>query len=194
MSNNLITWKKKYGSVYAITIENYLIYYRTLTAWELQSVLDLKKSNKTELDIDAAIVSLGVLSSTPSFSRPGSVTSLAQEIWSKSSLTEDSISSTKEVVREWAKEAVTTNFNIALSTLLCKVLPSIDLVNLLSMPTSKLMRIAALVESITDINILDSGSSSSKVQLPVKEGYNVSQAQVQQVTSALDKALNKLKK
>lgn len=194
MNNDLIKWKKRYGSVYVITVEDYPIYYRTLTAWELQSILDLKKNNRTQLDIDEAITQLATLSNVPGFTRPGSLTSLAQEIWSKSSLTDENIVSAKEVAREWAIEAVNSNFNIALSSILCKVLPSLDLVNLLTMPTSKLIRIAALVENITDIKILDAGSSSGKTQLPVKEGYGIDNAQAQQVNDALSRALTKLKK
>ena len=192
MKDDIIKWKEQYGPIYIVYIENFPIYYRTLSAWEIQSILDLK-AKKTQVDIDKTVAQLGILSAIPDFKRPGSLTGLSQEIWTKSSLTDESLLEVKDSLRDWAKDAVSSNFNIALSSLLCRVLPSLDLLTLLSLPTTKLLRIAAIVERITDIKILDSGDGSAKKQISIKEGYGVDPTQAQQVNDALSDALSQLK-
>jgi hypothetical protein len=193
MKDDLIKWKEQYGSIYLIEIESQEIYYRTLTAWEVQSILDLKNNNKAQIDIDNAVVQLAILSIMPDFYKPGSITSLAQAIWNKSSLTDDALALTKDSIRKWATDSISSNFNLALSALLCRILPSLDLVTLLSLSTNKLLKIAAIVETITEIKVLDS-ETNSKTQAPIKEGYGVSGEQAKQVNEALNKALDKLKK
>lgn len=193
MQVDLIKWKERYGSIYLIEIESQDIYYRTLTAWEIQSILDLKTNNKAQVDIDTAVVQLALLSIVPDFSKPGSITSLAQVIWNKSCLTDEALALTKDSIRKWAADSISINFNLALASLLCRILPSLDLVTLLSLSTNKLLKIAAIVETITEIKVLDSGTNT-KTQAPIKEGYGVSGDQAKQVNEALNKALDKLKK
>jgi len=193
MQVDLIKWKERYGSIYLIEIESQDIYYRTLTAWEIQSILDLKTNNKAQVDIDTTVVQLALLSIVPDFSKPGSITSLAQVIWNKSCLTDEALALTKDSIRKWAADSISINFNLALASLLCRILPSLDLVTLLSLSTNKLLKIAAIVETITEIKVLDSGTNT-KTQASIKEGYGVSGEQAKQVNEALNKALDKLKK
>ena len=83
MKNQLLEWKSKYGVIYHIDLEDKPVYYRTLNGWEIQSVQELKKSNKAKVDVEMAILLMAILHPTPlpEFKKPGTVSTLALEIW-----------------------------------------------------------------------------------------------------------------
>lgn len=90
------------------------------------------------------------------------------------------------------------NFSIALSSILCKVMPSLDFAHLMDLPLSKLIKIAAIVEDIAGIPILIKDSTGvnnlQSANTPIKEGYGVSQQDANKASQALSSALKNLKK
>ncbi len=165
--------KSKYGSIYVIEIEGTPIYYRTLNAWEVQSFLDIKGNTSSEkIDVEKALCTFAVLSpsSLPEFKAPGSLSSLATEIWSKSIPSEESISISIDKAREWAEANTQNNFAIMVAVSLSRLMPSIDLISLLELPVNKLLRIASLAEISTNIQFLKGeGSAQSKGTINMKE-------------------------
>ena len=111
MKDKLLEWKAVYGSVYAYSIEDQTIYYRTLNGWEIQSVLELQKNNKTSLDVEVVMCAMAVLhpEPLPSFTRPGSISTLSAEIWNKSFPTENTLPALTQQSREWAKANLEAN-------------------------------------------------------------------------------------
>jgi hypothetical protein len=186
MDDKLLYWKSVYGSVYKTSVEGHSIVYRALTAWELQALTELRDS-KASKDLELSTCLLAVISPTslPTFNKPGTISSLSAAIWEHSipSINEANIKA--EQVREWAENNINNNFNIALSAIICKVMPSIDLIKLLDMPLPKLMKIGAIVEKITGANLL-TGDVSSQENIPEKSS--------DQATQALSSALQHLKR
>jgi hypothetical protein len=164
ISKKIAEWKAKYGSVFIVSIEENSIYYRTLTAWEIQSIIDLTAQNKASLDIEEATCLFGVLapSPLPTFSRPGSVSSLSEEIWNKSTLPADIMAKTIQDSREWSESSVDQNYNLIIASVMCKLMPSLDLAHLLELPTTKLVRLGAIVEKITGEHFLEGELLSNK--------------------------------
>ena len=198
MKDKLLEWKAVYGSVYAYSIEDQTIYYRTLNGWEIQSVLELQKNNKTSLDVEVAMCAMAVLhpEPLPSFTKPGSISTLSGEIWNKSFPTENTLPALTQQSREWAKANLEANFNIALSSILCKVMPSLDFAHLMDLPLSKLVKIAAIVEELFQTPILaKDGEFASQVQPnKVQDGYGVTQEEANKASQALSSALKSIKK
>ncbi len=197
MKDQLLEWKSKYGAVYQITLEGHPVYYRTLNGWEIQSVLELKKSNKAKIDIETATALMAVLAPTPlpEFKRPGTISSFAMEIWAKSFPTEDTLPTMAEDIRSWAGETIKENFSLALSSIMCKVMPSLDLAHLMDLPLSKLMKLGAIVEEITGTSlIIQDGDNVNRKSSPIREGYGISQEQADQTGAALSQALKQIKK
>tara|TARA_B100001250_G_C19815120_1_gene797881 strand:+ start:2086 stop:2688 length:603 start_codon:yes stop_codon:yes gene_type:complete len=200
VKDKILEWKAAYGSVYVYSIEDKTIYYRTLNGWEIQSVLELQKNNKASLDVEMAMCAMAVLhpEPLPSFKRPGSISTLSSEIWDKSFPTESSLPALTEQTREWAKANLEANFSIALSSILCKVMPSLDFAHLMDLPLSKLVKIAAIIEEILQTPILSKdGDFDNKAQVQpnrVQDGYGVSQEEANQASAALSSALKSIKK
>ena len=164
MKDQLIEWKSKYGAVYQITLDDIHVYYRSLTSWATQSILELQESNKAKIDIEIAMLSMAILEPTPipQFKRPGTISSLATEIWLKSFPTEDTLPKTAADIRAWAGANVKRYFGLALSCIMCKVMPSLYLSRLLDLPLSKLLKLAAIVEEMTGQSlILDDGTTTT---------------------------------
>jgi len=185
MDDKLLYWKSLYGSVYKTKVEEHSIVYRALTAWELQALTELRDS-KASTDLELSTCLLAVISHTPlpTFNKPGSVSSLSAAIWEHSVPSVDEATIKAEQVRKWADDNINNNFNIALSSIISKVMPSIDLSKLLDMPLPKLMKIGAIVEKITGTTFL-TGDISSQGNLPEKSS--------DQATQALSSALHHLK-
>ena len=199
MKDKVLEWKAKYGAIYSISIEGYQIYYRSLNGWEVQSVLELQANNKADLDIEVAMCAMAIIfpSPIPSFSKPGSISKLSSEIWNRSFPTEDTLPGITEQAREWAKKNMEANFSIALSSILCKVMPSLDFAHLMDLPLSKLVKIAAIIEELAGVPILNKDGANLTIQnagAPVKEGYGVSQQDADKASQALSSALKNLKK
>ena len=165
--------KSKHGSIYVIDIEGQLIYYRTLTAWEIQSFLELKgDSTKDKLEVERALCSFALVypSNIPDFKGPGSLSSLATEIWSKSVPTEEAISDVVDNVRAWAVDASTNNYAVMLSISLTRLMPALNLTSLLKLTIAQLLRIAALAEVSTEVQFLKGeGSMGQKGKVQMKE-------------------------
>tara|TARA_B100000131_G_scaffold254083_1_gene248303 strand:+ start:16167 stop:16769 length:603 start_codon:yes stop_codon:yes gene_type:complete len=200
VKDKILEWKAVYGNVYMYSIEGQDIYYRTLNGWEIQSVLELKSNNKASLDVEMAMCVMAVLhpEPLPSFSRPGSISTLSSEIWTKSFPTESTLPDLTEQNRKWAKENLEANFNIALSSILCKVMPSLDFAHLMDLPLSKLVKIAAIVEEILQTPILSKDGNfdnNNNAQAgAVRDGYGVSQEEANKASAALSNALKSIKK
>lgn len=195
MKDQLLEWKSKYGSIYQISLEDTPVYYRSLNSWEVQSILELQESNKAKVDVEIAMLTMAILEPTPipTFKKPGTISSLATEIWTKSFPTEDSLPKTAEDIRAWAQVNIKKNFGLALACVMCKVLPSLDLARLMDLPLSKLIKLAAIVEEITgQALILDDGTNFKSST--VSEGYGISQEQADETGRALSNALKNLKK
>ena len=153
----LANLKSKYGSIYALEVEGTLVYYRALNAWETQSFLDLKgDTTKDKLEVEHALCTFAIIhpSTLPEFKGPGSLSTLATEIWSKSVPSEESIGSVVDSVRDWAAISSKHNYAIMLAISLTRLMPSLDLVSLLDLPITKLLRIAALAEISTEVMFL----------------------------------------
>jgi hypothetical protein len=185
MNDKLLYWKSLYGSVYKTNIEGYSLVYRALTAWELQALTELRESKVSE-DLELSTCLLAVISHTPlpTFNKPGSISSLSAAIWEHSVPSIDEARLKAEQVREWADNNIDNNYNIALSSIICKVMPSIDLSKLLDAPLPKLMKIGAIVEKITGTTFL-TGDGPSQGNIPEKSS--------DQATQALSSALHHLK-
>jgi len=196
LDTKLLEWKSDHGAIYSIVLEGHAVYYRSLTSWEIQSIIDLQKSKKVPMDIEVAGCLMATLSPTPfpEFKRPGTLSALFMEIWNKSLPSEDKIEDVIEQAREWAHDSIDHNYATALSSLLCKVLPSLDLVTLLSTPISKLIKIAALVEHITDTSLLQVEQSPTGALPKVIEGSGISQEEANQASHVLQSALRSFKK
>ena len=99
-----------------------------------------------------------------------------------------------EEVRDWADNTIKENFSLALSSIMCKVMPSLDLAHLMDLPLSKLMKLGAIVEEITGASLILSGDDVNRTTTPVKEGYGISQEQADKTGAALSQALKQIKK
>ena len=196
MKNQLLEWKSKYGAVYQLSLEGTPIYYRTLNGWEVQSVLELKKSNKAKVDVESAIALMAVLEPTPipKFNRPGTISTLSLEIWQKSFPTEDTLPTMGEETRAWAEVTIKENFSLALASIMCKVMPSLDLAHLMDLPLSKLLKLGAIVEEITGSALIMTDGTTNPQSRPIKEGYGISQEQADTTSAALSSALKQIKK
>jgi len=191
----LLAWKAQYGAVYIITFEEHSIYYRTLTSWEVQSIIELQKNKATSLDVEVAACCMAVLSPAelPTFKKPGTISALFIEIWRKTLPISETIEEIADINRKWAEEAIDSNFAIALACLMCKVLPSLSLTELLSLPLTKLIRMAALVEEISGTPILGGIEQVQQQASAVPEGMGVTQEQANQANMTLQKALQDFK-
>tara|TARA_Y100000310_G_scaffold292248_1_gene320869 strand:+ start:451 stop:1053 length:603 start_codon:yes stop_codon:yes gene_type:complete len=155
--------KTKYGALYMLNVEDIDVYFRSLNAWELQSFLEIREDTlKSKIEIENALCLFAVLyPTTPlSFQAPGSSTLLATEIWSKSVPTDQTIELMVDKHRAWAEDAIKENYNIMIAIALAKLLPSVDLISLLNLPTSKLLKVACLIENATDTLFLKGESKS----------------------------------
>ena len=166
--------KSKYGNIYCIDIEGCYIYYRTLNAWEIQSFLDLKgDTSKEKIEVEKALCTFAMLDpqSLPKFKAPGSLSTLAAEIWSKSTPTEEEVSINIDKARMWADQNTKNNYAIMIAVSLCRLLPSIDLISVLELPINKLLRIASLVEVAANVQFLkgEGGAKDGAGKVDMKE-------------------------
>ncbi|MBC8437219.1 hypothetical protein H8D85_02730 [bacterium] len=193
--SKLLAYKAQYGSVYSIVLEEYSIYYRTLTSWEVQSIIELQKNKATSVDVEVAACCMAVLhpSEVPTFKRPGTISALFLEIWGKTLPTESTLEGVADASREWAEAAIDSNFAVALACLMCKMLPSLSLTDLLSLSVTKLIRIAALVEEITGSPILGGIDQIQQQASAVQEGMGVTQEQADKTNRVLQQALSDFK-
>jgi hypothetical protein len=146
-----------------LNIEEVDVYFRSLNAWELQSFLEIREDSlKSKMEIENALCTFAIVypSSLPSFKVPGSFTLIATEIWSKSVPTDQTIETMIDKHRSWAEDAIKENYNIMIAVALAKLLPSVDLISLLNLPTSKLLKVACLIESATNTLFLKGESKS----------------------------------
>ena len=197
MKKDLIAqWKADFGSVFLLEIEEYSIYYRTLTAWEIQSILDLYDQNKAKVDIEHAVCVFGVLDPLPlpSFNKPGSITTLSDDIWNKSvpRQTETEAMITKS--REWAENSIDKNYNLVISGIMCKLLPSLDITRLLDLPTNKLIKLGVVIEKLSGTLFLNGQLSSTKSNsTKIMSGSNISQDEANNTANLLANALKEHK-
>ena len=172
--------------------------YRTLTSWEIQSSVELKTENKATVDIELATCILATLAPTPlpKYQRPGTISTLATEIWNKSVPSEGSLQEMIDNSRSWTDTSVQENYGIALAAVMCKHLPSLDFAYLLTLPSSKLFKLAAIVEKMIDVSFMDGGTptTESTQTSKVMEGSGVSQNQADNAGAALSQALSDFKK
>ena len=182
----LLKWKAEQGSVYQIKLEGHAIIYRTLTAFEIQALMELKEKNSKNLE--QAVCSLAVISHDPLpvFELPGTLFSLSSAIWEKSAPQDQQLEEKVEELRAWATTAIETNFSIALATLIARVMPSIDFTALLNMPLGQLLKIAALVEKVTNIPVMTGEESAN--------GTSFTGAEKDQSSIVLTDAINNLVK
>jgi len=188
MNNKLLQWKSTYGSVYQINIEGHSIIYRALNAWELQALTELRE-NKTSNDLELSTCLLAILEPTPlpNFKKPGSISSISAAIWKQSTPSAEEVQTKVEDIRQWAEVNINTNFNIALSSIICKVFPSIDLTTLLNLSLPQLLKVGAIVEKITGVQFLTGDASSFEAQRNLPDAAN------DQASVALGDALKQLK-
>jgi len=198
MKNNLIPqWKADFGSVFLLEVEEYSIYYRSLTAWEIQSILDLYEQNKAKIDIEKAVCIFGILAPSPFplFKKPGSITSLSEDIWNKSVPNQKGMDSMIVKSRAWAELSIDKNYNLVIVGIMCKLLPSLDLTRLLDLSTSKLIKLGVIVEKLTGTEFLggELGSNKSKAT-NVMKGSGISQTDADNTSNLLADALKNHKK
>ena len=197
MKKNLIPqWKADFGSVYLIEIENFSVYYRALTAWEIQSILDLYDQNKAKVDIEHAVCVFGILDPTPlpSFEKPGSITSLSEDIWSKSVPGKEDMDAMIIKNREWAEASIDKNYNLVIVGIMCKLLPSLDLASLLDLPTTKLIKLGVIIEKLTGTEFLGGELSSNKNKATsIMKGSSISQEAADRTSDQLADALRQHK-
>jgi len=194
----LAEYKSKYGPIYMLELEGFEVYYRSLTAWEVQSFLDLKgNSNKDKMEMERVLCTFAIIepSTLPNFKAPGSLSSLANDIWTRSIPQENTMDSFIDNAREWAQKNSQSNYSIMLAMAVCKIIPSTDLVALLEVPASKLIRIAALVEEVSGMQFLKGeGVTKQKQASPITQGHDISQEEADATTSALADALRSQKR
>jgi len=195
MKDKLLKWKSEFGTIYTLVLEETDLCYRTLTSWEVQSIVELRKSSRASGDIELATCIMATLwpQPLPSFVKPGTISTLASEIWENSVSSEDTLEDMIKVSREWAEDTTKENFGVALASVMCRILPSLDFAHLLDLPTSKLNKLAAIVELITDTSFM-TGGQGDKGASPVTAGHGISQDQADQASSVLSKALSDFRK
>lgn len=188
--DNITQLKAKYGTIYKTISENIPIIFRALSAWELQALNEVRE-NKTAEDADLAVCLMGILDPTPlpDFKLPGTVSSIAAQIMAKSIYdTNEDLAVAVNKAREWATSATETNFNVSIAAIIAKLLPSTDILALLELPTSKLIRIGALVETITQTRFLTG-------ETPQKQSPQAGQITPEDgASAALKTAMDKLNK
>lgn len=198
MKDKLLKWKADYGAIFSVMLEDTEIYYRTLTAWEIQSIVELKKAKKAQVDVELATCVLATLEPTPvpSFNRPGTISTLASEIWDKSVPSEGSLETMIEKARAWTDLSVQENYGIALAAVMCKHLPSLDFAYLLTLSSSQLFKLAAIVEKMIEVPFMDGGTPNTTESKATKviDGVGVSQDQADSANAALSRALSDFKK
>jgi hypothetical protein len=187
-------WKAKYGSVFILEIEEISIYYRTLTAWEVQSIIDLNQQKKASVDIEEATCLFGVLDPTPlpTFNKPGSITSLSDSIWRKSTLSNELAEETIESVRAWSRESIDKNYNLVMASIMCRLMPALDLSNLLELSTTKLLKLGAIIEKITEEKFLK-GEMGQEKQKQNPIGNQVTDEMADRTSALLATALKRQK-
>jgi len=196
MKDKLLKWKAEFGTIYNVVLEEKELYYRTLTTWEIQSIVELKNSAKAAIDVELATCLMSTLypEPLPSFEKPGTISTLATAIWDNSVPSERSLEQVVQTARSWADTTTKENFGIALASIMCRVLPSLDFAYLLNLPAAKLIKLAAVVELITDNSFMAGENSSTKNASPVTPGHGVSQEQADSASTALTAALSNFKK
>lgn len=198
MDNNLIAkWKSEYGSIYVIEVEDTIIYYRSLTAWEVQSIFDLHEQNKAKVDIEQAVCVFGILDPlpVPSFDRPGSITMLSEEIWNISVPSEELMNNTISKNRKWVDSNIEKNYSLVVAGVMSRLLPSLDLTRLLDMPTSKLIKLGAIVEKLTGTDFLGGELTQQKSKATkLMDGSNISQEAADKTSDMLAQALHEHKR
>jgi len=167
----LLKWKSQFGSIHTIPIEDYTIYYRTLTPNELIAFQELSKA-LPDREWSEVICELAVLcpsSSNLKFELPGSWTALGDSIIS-SSLPLDPQTGLFQLddYRKWLEKVSEESAAYSLAIILARTLPGLNLMDLLNQPMERLLQLLVLAEKITGKDIIGNTATTGNSEDPTE--------------------------
>jgi len=157
----LLDWKEVYGTIHSLELEGQMVYFRSLTPWEIQAFQELEKA-LPEKDWYHAICRKAVLHpENPRFELAGTEFALGNAIMEASLPIDAQGNFQMDEYRQWAQKVSRENAAFALAVAIANHYQSIDLMQLLHTPMEKLMRLAALIEIIIGQNVFTPGTAAA---------------------------------